>query len=158
MGSQNRGVIILDKICFLVLNNSNLNFFLVFGYFPGGRYWPEYLPSRKIETVPWSLYPPPLFFLGCSKVKAEEVYCGVKESRQVYQPIAICAAVLFKVSSVMRRINHVYQISIHQFLCYFDNSLKYSERFVFLILLFYFHDHFVLCWVKDNEIIVEINL
>ena len=53
---------------------------------------------------------------------------NVLKSREVYRPLAVRAAVIYRTSMLMSRINPMYQWSLLQFLPVFESSVKQSDR------------------------------
>jgi len=60
--------------------------------------------------------------------KSEESIVTLRKSRDTYKPIAVQAACIFQVASSMRQLNPLYEISIEQFLSYFDVAVSISDR------------------------------
>ena len=54
---------------------------------------------------------------------------NVLKSREVYRPLAVRAAVIYRTSMLMSRINPMYQWSLQQFLPVFESSVKQSDRY-----------------------------
>ena len=54
---------------------------------------------------------------------------NVLKSREAYRPLAVRAAVIYRTSMLMARINPLYQWSLLQFLPVFESSVKQSDRY-----------------------------
>lgn len=53
---------------------------------------------------------------------------NVLKSREAYRPLAVRAAVIYRTSMLMARVNPLYQWSLLQFLPVFESSVKQSDR------------------------------
>lgn len=60
--------------------------------------------------------------------KSEESIATLRKSRDTYRPIAVQAGCIFQVASSMRQLNPLYEISIEQFLSYFNVAVSISDR------------------------------
>ena len=56
------------------------------------------------------------------------MWSNTRTTRDLYQPIAMQAAVMFEVACAMIHINPLYQITIDQFLSYYYVAIKQSDR------------------------------
>ena len=63
------------------------------------------------------------------------MWSNTRTTRDLYQPIAMQAAVMFEVACAMIHINPLYQITIDQFLSYYHVAIKQSDR---QVSLFYY--------------------
>ena len=67
-------------------------------------------------------------YYSLSLEHARSSEANVLKSREAYRPLAVRAAVIYRTSMLMARINPMYQWSLLQFLPVFDSSVRQSDR------------------------------